>query len=384
MLLLALPFTVGWGLIIWANSVEMFYWGRFITGLSGGAFCVTAPMYTSEISENSIRGTLGSFFQLLVTVGILLAYILASMVNIKHLSMISGAVPVIFFIIFSMMPESPVYYMKKGNLEGARSSLRRLRGPDYNCEAELQILKDSMDNSQSNNVSFKSAITSKPAIRSLIIGYGLMFFQQASGVNVIVFYSSVIFEAAGSTMSPSTSTIVVGVMQVLTVLISSLIVDKLGRRALLLVSEVFMFVSLAVLGAYFHLKDNGTDVSHISWLPLLAVSVFIIVFSLGFGPIPWLMMGEIFAPQIKGIGASSAGLMNWMLAFAVTNYFSTLRDYLNTDGAFWLFSGFCAVGLIFVIFVIPETKGKSLEEIQIELGAPMPSAQPRNQTLTRI
>lgn len=283
MLLLVVPFTIGWALIIWSSSVTMFYIGRFTTGLSGGAFCVTAPMYTSEIAESSIRGSLGSFFQLLLTVGILASYVLGSLVNMQVLSIISGIVPLIFFGVFVMMPETPTYHLKKGNLEAARASLIRLRGSTYNYEAELQMLQESIDSSTDSGESFGTAITSKPAIRGLIIGYGLMLFQQFSGVNAIIFYASTIFEAAGSTMAPEVSTIIVGVMQVVAVFVSSLIVDKLGRRLLLLVSVVFMFLTTLIMGFYFYFKSNGTDVSSIGWLPLLSICLFIVLFSLGFG-----------------------------------------------------------------------------------------------------
>lgn len=299
MLLLTIPFTIGWLLIIFADSVFMFYLGRFITGISGGAFCVTAPLYTSEIAESEIRGTLGSYFQLMLTVGILATYILGPNVSMFHLSIISALVPLVFCAVFFFMPETPIYYLKKGDEDSARASLVRLRGPRYNVEPEILAQREIMAELERNRTSFSEAIRTKAAIKGLIIGFGLMFFQQLSGVNAIIFYSTSIFKSASESIPAATATIVVGVIQVVAVFISTLVVDRLGRRILLLVSSFAMFLTTLTLGIYFYLKHNGTDVSSIGWLPLLCVCTFIFLFSLGFGPIPWMMMGEIFSSTVK-------------------------------------------------------------------------------------
>ncbi|XP_063990748.1 facilitated trehalose transporter Tret1 isoform X2 [Diachasmimorpha longicaudata] len=375
MLVLVVPFTIGWALIIWSTSVGMFEAGRYILGVSGGAFCVTAPMYTGEIAENSIRGSLGSYFQLMLVIGILLSYVLGSFVTMFTLSLIAAIIPLVFVVIFFFMPETPTYHLKKGNVEAARQSYRWLRGPDYNIEGELENQRAALAEVERNQTSFLTAIRSKAAIRGLIIAFGLMFFQQLSGVNAIIFYSGSIFDkAGGGAMSSSTATIVVGVMQVVAVFISTLVVDRLGRRLLLLASIISMSISALVMGVYYHLKDSGNPVADdIGWLPLLAVCVFIVMFSLGFGPIPWMMMGEIFAPQVKGIAGSSACFFNWLMAFIVTRFYTPVQDALGSDWTFWIFAIICAVGVAFVLLIVPETKGKSLEEIQVELGGRRPT-----------
>lgn len=368
MLLMVVPFTIGWLLIIFAKSVIMFYIGRFITGLSGGAFCVAAPIYTAEIAENEIRGTLGSYFQLLLTTGILLSYILGTFVNMRILSIISALVPLIFFVVFMFMPESPSYYLKKGNEKFARKNLIKLRGIQYNIENELQNQKDALEETNKNSVSFWILIKSKTTLKSFIIAYGLMFFQQLSGVNVVIFYTNSIFEKANTGLNPSYSTIIVGVMQILAVFVSTLIVDRAGRRILLLISIIFLCLTSCTLGVYFYLLKNEVDVNSIKWLPLVSVCIFIIMFNMGFGPLPWMMMGEIFAPEVKSVAASSACLFNWILVFIVTKFFSDLSKTIDLDATFWLFAVISLIGTFFVYFIVPETKGKSLEEIQRELN----------------
>lgn len=368
MLLMVVPFSIGWLLIIFAKSVIMFYIGRFITGLSGGAFCVAAPIYTAEIAENEIRGTLGSYFQLLLTTGILLSYILGTFVNMRILSIISALVPLIFFVVFMFMPESPFYYLKKGNEKFARKNLIKLRGIQYNIENELQNQKNALEETNKNSISFWILIKSKTTLKSFIIAYGLMFFQQLSGVNVVIFYTNNIFEKANTGLNSGYSTIIVGVMQVLAVFVSTLIVDRAGRRILLLISIIFLCLTSCTLGVYFYLSENEIDVNSIKWLPLVSVCIFIIMFNVGFGPLPWMMMGEIFAPEVKGVAASSACLFNWILVFIVTKFFSDLSETIGLAATFWLFAVICLIGTFFVYFIVPETKGKSLEEIQRELN----------------
>ncbi|XP_043263388.1 facilitated trehalose transporter Tret1-2 homolog isoform X3 [Colletes gigas] len=368
MLLMVVPFTVGWLLIILANTVPMFYIGRFITGISGGAFCVVAPMYTAEIAESSIRGSLGSYFQLLLTVGILLSYSLGIAMNMRYLSIVSAIMPLIFFCVFVFMPETPIYYLKKGNDQSARESLIKLRGVEYDVDNELQAQREVLEETRNRKISFLASLKSKAALKGFVIAYGLMFFQQFSGVNTVIFYASDIFEQTGADLEPSLSSIIVGAMQVIAVFVSTLIIDRLGRRILLLGSIIFMFLSSFTLGLYFYLVQVHVDVNSIKWLPLTAVCLFIIMFSLGFGPIPWMMVGEIFAPEVKGIAASSASLLNWLLVFIITKFYNDLKLSINISGTFWLFSGVCAVGIFFVYFLVPETKGKSLEEIQREFN----------------
>lgn len=158
-------------------------------------------------------------------------------------------------------------------------------------------------------------------------------------------------------------------MQVIATFVSTLVVDKLGRRILLLVSAGVMAICTIIIGTYFFLKQNDeSSVADIGWIPVASLCLFIVAFSIGFGPIPWMMMGELFAPDIKGFSASLAGTFNWLLAFVVTKTFSNLVAAIKIGPTFWLFSGLTIVGVVFVFIFVPETKGKSLPEIQFMLG----------------
>uniref|UniRef100_A0A1A9WSP4 Major facilitator superfamily (MFS) profile domain-containing protein n=1 Tax=Glossina brevipalpis TaxID=37001 RepID=A0A1A9WSP4_9MUSC len=325
MLFLVLPFTLGWALLIWAQNVEMMYAARFILGISGGAFCVTAPMYTGEIAHKDIRGTLGSFFQLMITAGILFIYAIGAGLDVYAMSLVC----------------------------------------DYNYNPELEELKATEEQIKQQSVSMGAALLRPVTLKALAISLGLMFFQQLCGINAVIFYSTDIFKDAETGIDENLSTIVVGVMQVIATFVSVMVVDKLGRRLLLLASAIVMAFSTVAMGAYFYMKDNDNQsVTNLGWLPVSALCVFIIMFSIGFGPVPWLMMGELFASDVKGVAGSIAGTSNWVLAFIVTKTFVNMKEALGSGQTFWLFAGITVVGAIFVFLLVPETKGKSLNEIQ--------------------
>lgn len=370
MLLLVLPFVAGWVLVTWATSIPMLIVGRALLGIAGGAFCVTAPTYTGEIAQKEIRGTLGSYFQLMITIGILFVYAVGAANDLFALNIICLIIPMVFGIIFVFMPETPLYLVSKERKEDAIRSLKWLRGSQYDYDSELTELIDEHNERVAQKISFIGAFKRRSTVMGMIIIMGLMFFQQMSGINAVIFYTGFIFTAANTGIHSTTATIIVGVIQVIATFIASMVVDKVGRRIMLLVSVAVMGICTILMGVYFYLDARPDPITHesqtasLGWLPIVSLSVFICMFSIGFGPIPWLMVGELFAPDVKGLAASIAGAFNWLLAFVITKTFSDLRGAIGIGETFWLFSGFSILGTIFVFFVVPETKGKSLTEIQ--------------------
>lgn len=177
------------------------------------------------------------------------------------------------------------------------------------------------------------------------------------------------FQMAGSDMEPSLSAIIVGIVQFVACFISTLVVDRLGRKILLLASSSVMCICSLLIGVYFYLQDDHQDVSDIGWLPLLSVCLYIAMFSMGFGPIPWMIVAELFLPQTRGIASSLASCFNWILAFIVTKFFSDMVDGMGRGPTFWLFMAILFGGALFVQFVVKETKGKSFEQIQADLSS---------------
>ncbi|XP_060807009.1 facilitated trehalose transporter Tret1-like [Amyelois transitella] len=367
-LVLSIPFMLNWILIIFANGAGMLIAGRFFGGVGTGGICVAAPLYIGEIAETSIRGSLGAFFQLFLTVGILMSYVIGGWTHWRTLSVVLATLPPLLVIVFWWMPETPQYLLGKNRRREAEAALRWLRGPDADLTTELDDMQKEIDAATRQRAGITSMFTNRAPRIAFVCSLGLMFFQQFSGVNAVIFYTNDIFRSAGSDIPPVIATIIVGVVQTLATYVSSLLIEKAGRRILLLQSCVIMGITLIALGIYFKLQSSGYNVSTVGWIPLVALVLYIISFSMGFGPIPWMMMAELFAGEYRSAATGITVIVNWSLVFIVTLCFPLMRDAIGIYSCFWLYSGFMIVCFFFTFFMIPETKGKSLAQIQAILA----------------
>ncbi|CAG7716652.1 unnamed protein product [Allacma fusca] len=371
MLISSAPFVLGWLLITYADNILMIYFGRLTTGFCAGAFSLAAPVYISETSQDDLRGLLGSGFQVMVTIGILFVYVVGDLAPWGWLSLVSGFGPLVFLVLMIFPPESPRWLISNGKYLEASEALQWLRGAScsQDVEEELNLIKKSVDEGKQGSVILKDFLA--PSIlKPTLIALALMLFQQLSGINAIIFYATEIFEDADSDIRPGICTIIVGVFQVLATALSSILVDRAGRKFLLIVSGAAMCLFLVLLGVFFYLKvDDPAMEENIGWLPLFSLVFFIIFFSLGFGPIPWVMMGELLPQHVKGLASALATSFNWTLVFFVTRFFNELKDAIGPEWCYWLFAIICAAGTIFVCVFVPETKGRSLDEIQRYFGA---------------
>lgn len=196
MISLVLPFMVGWGLVTWAQNFTMLLIGRFMLGLAGGAFCVSAPQYSAEIAEKEIRGIVGTFFQVLINVGILFVYIVGAFVTVFWTNIICAIIPLAFGLIFFFMPESPVYLVAQKRNDDAVATYKRLRGSSYDPQHEIDDLRKELEENEKSQISFFEIVKRKSTKRALLIGFGLMFFQQMCGINVVIFNATTIFEVS--------------------------------------------------------------------------------------------------------------------------------------------------------------------------------------------
>lgn len=219
MLLLIVPITAGWSLITWATNVYMIYAGRFLTGMVAGCYCVTSPLYSSEISEDDIRGTLGSFMQLMLNAGLLLAVIISKFVELKIYNLCCLMIPIIFGVLFIFVPESPVHYLRKGDAKSAEASLRRLRGKNYNMDEEMETIRGRLkkEESQRSFRILKEAFKKRNVKMAFAISMCLMTLRVFSGMEAITAYASYIFEYASSSFDAQIGTIILISLQVISV-----------------------------------------------------------------------------------------------------------------------------------------------------------------------
>lgn len=359
-----IPFAIGWIIVVSSPTYGCLLAGRFITGFCTGFLLIICPAYTSEIAPASIRGLMGSYAQFGMTLGILYSYCFGAFLHWDWEAIACAALlPVMMFAV-SFLPESPRWLMSVQRKEEAEYSLQWLRGEDVDISKELLQIEEMIVKSQ-DKASIREFL--QPQLwKPLLITLGLMILQQCCGINVVMFYTVNIFQLAGSSLDPNVQTILVGSFGVVGTLVSVLIADVAGRRVLLLVSAGIMTISMAGLGFFFYEYDHNQSFATgaLYWLPLVCLVLFNFGFNVAFGPIPWLMMGELFPVRAKGIAGSFATVVNRLFAFIMSKCFVDITNLIHLYGGFWLCCAFSAVAIPFVVFCVPETKGKSLEEIE--------------------
>ncbi|XP_003436496.2 facilitated trehalose transporter Tret1 [Anopheles gambiae] len=363
-------FLVSFILLLTTETVVQVLIARFIQGLGVGFVMTVQTMYIGEIASNEYRGALGSLMQLCIVTGILYVYSIGPYVSYHALQWACIVLPIAFDATFFFMPETPAYYISKGDKEKAVESLCFLRGKTVDgVQEELQEISTTVEESLRNKGSVMDLFRNAGNVKALIICAGLISFQQLSGINVILFYSQNIFESTGSSLSPAVSTILVGAVQVLASGATPLIVDRLGRKPILLTSAGGMCISLGTMGLYFFLKHTESpSVDSLGWLPIMSLIVFVTVYCIGFGPLPWAVLGEMFPANVKSIASSIVASTCWVLGFIILQFFADLDKAVGSHWSFWIFGILCAVAFVFTFTTLMETKGLSLQEIQDRLN----------------
>ncbi|XP_066151821.1 facilitated trehalose transporter Tret1-2 homolog [Euwallacea fornicatus] len=365
LLFLALPMIAGFLILAGARNVGLYYFARFLLGLGSGSAFAVVPMYVSEISQAYNRGKYGSAMGVLITLGIIYPFSIGPHLSIPIYSLTCAVPLIIFIVVFAtFMPESPYYLIAQGNFDGADKGLKKLRKRGTDVRTEMADIKEVVDQEKQNTAGVKDLFASPAGRRALYISLGLVALQQFAGINPLLSFMKTIYEAAGSTIPPNICTIITGSVQVLSNTACIFMVERMGRKILLQICCIFCFLSMTVLGIYFFLKENQYDVEPVFWLPITCLIVYMLVFSFGLGPLPWTVMGEIFPSNVKGIASAMTSTTSFITACLVTFLFPILSEVLGMAGGFWLFAFFCFIGYFFVHYVLFETKGKTLGEIQ--------------------
>ncbi|XP_055905649.1 facilitated trehalose transporter Tret1-like [Eupeodes corollae] len=360
--------AVSYIFLILTNDIWFIYLARFLQGFGGGGGAGVIPMYIGEIATDDTRGALGSLMTIFVISGNLYTYIIGPHVSYLTLQYCCMAVPVLFFVIFVFMPETPYHYAIKGQDANLINSLRILRGKsDIDVEQERIKIQRDVDESMSNRSRIIDIFRNRTYRKALFITCGLLFFHEMSGANAVTLYSQSIFMSADSFLDPAFATIILGVVQLISNFITPFAIERAGRKKTLYISSVGMAVPLIALGLFFYLKEtNGLN---IIWLPIPALMLLKASYGFGFGPVPWALMGEMFPSNIKPNAMAIACALTWAVSFIVTRWFAELY-VLGAFYVFWLFGGFCVLAFFFVKVFVIETKGLSLQKIQEKLQKP--------------
>ncbi|KAF2895000.1 hypothetical protein ILUMI_11170 [Ignelater luminosus] len=355
-------FIISWISIAVASNEWYLYVGRGIAGFSVGIASLALPVYLGETIQPEVRGTLGLLPTAFGNIGILICFLAGTYLSWRNLAWLGVVLPLPFLILTFLIPETPRWYISKGKEKRAYNSLQWLRSKEVNIQEEFSNLFNAQNEASPK---YKvSELLKRANLRPLLISLGLMFFQQLSGITAVIYYTTDIFQMSGSTIDKNLCTIIVGIVNFVSTFIATILIDRLGRKVLLYISSVSMIITLGILGGYFYLTEVSEAISGYGWVPLASFVIYVLGFSLGFGPVPWLMLGEIFPAKIRGSAASVATAFHWTCTFLVTKTFIDVINAIGPHGTFWLFAVMCVLSLVFVIMWVPETQGKSLQDIE--------------------
>ncbi|XP_066111915.1 solute carrier family 2, facilitated glucose transporter member 6 isoform X2 [Saccopteryx bilineata] len=352
----AVPSVAGYALMAGARGLWMLLLGRTLTGFAGGLTAACIPVYVSEIAPPGVRGALGATPQLMAVFGSLSLYALGLLLPWRWLAVAGEGPVVVMILLLTFMPNSPRFLLSRGRDAEALRALAWLRGADADIRWEFQQIQDNVQR------------------------------QQLTGITPILVYLQPIFNSTAVLLPPEDDAAIVGAVRLLSVLIAALTMDLAGRKVLLFVSAAIMFAANLTLGLYVQfgpkpLSPNSTvslestpmggmeqplatPTSYLTLVPLLATMLFIMGYAMGWGPITWLLMSEILPLRARGVASGLCVLVSWLTAFALTKSFLLVVKACGLQVPFFFFAAICLVNLVFTGCCVPETKGRSLEQIE--------------------
>jgi sugar porter (SP) family MFS transporter len=368
----AILFTAGACISAVAAGLALLLIGRFLVGLAIGVASMLTPLYLAEIAPARDRGAIVSLNQLCITLGILVSYLvgfaLAQIDGGWRWMLGVGALPgVILWVGMVLLPESPRWLAGHGRTADAGIVLKRLRG-DADVTGELNELRTDIAREGQLHADWIELFS--PRLRvPLVIGVGLAMFQQITGINTVIYFAPEIFQSAGLSSAATSilATAGVGAVNVIMTIVSIRLIDRLGRRQLLFWSLGGMTVTLLILSGAFYGGTSG----QLAWIAVASVAIYVGFFAIGLGPVFWLLISEIFPLAVRGRAMSLATLANWGFNFIVSVTFLDLVGAVGSAGAFLVYAILSIGALAFIVAMVPETKGYSLEQIELNFDRRM-------------
>ncbi|KAK3865050.1 hypothetical protein Pcinc_029307 [Petrolisthes cinctipes] len=358
---LLVPAALGWILMAATESLAWIYVGRAVTGSVGLMVTTIVQPLLAEMVMADVRGLLSSLPEVFVSVGMLMVYLLARFLSWQATTLICGIIlfPVVVGILF--VPESPYWLLRRGREKAALRSLMKLRAPEHDVDTELSAVRDAItQQGQTNSFLQQCRSLREPGnYRPVLLVTGIFFLREVGGNMVIFMYAVYFFENAGVIFDPFTCSVLLGVSRLVFTLVSALIIDRIGRRPLLIFSALVCSAALYVTGGVLYAADPG-----VGWVPLTAVIIYVASFGLGEGPVPWILIGELLPTPVRSIGASIVTTTFVITLFIITQGFPDLTVAIGLQNAVIIFGTFQLILAIVTFFFLPETRKRTLEELQ--------------------
>lgn len=349
--------------LAFAGTVNELIGWRFLVGIAIGISSATAPLYIAELSPRHFRGGLVTINQLFITIGILSSYLIGLLFveseSWRIMFAIAGIPAAIQFLVMIFFPESPRYLTNIGEKAKALNVLKKFRATEEHARLEIEHIEKMINRKKAH----WKELFSKKVRAALLAGVGVTIIQQITGINTIIYYAPTIFKFAGFATNKAalSATLWVGIVNVLMTFVAIYLLDIVGRKPLLLFGLGGMSLSLIILGIGFH---QTVSTAFVGIIALICLFFYIASFAYSLGPVGWLLNSEIYPLHIRGRAMGVATCANWLSNFIITATFLNLINLLGKSGTFWLYGIIGILGLFFIWRRVPETKGKSLEEIE--------------------
>ena len=368
MLIFAILQGIGSVCVILSKSYIHLYVARIIAGIGCGGGHSVAVIYFGEIANKEIRGTIMVITCILSKVSILFLAIAGAYLSYHTMNVALASVSILFLLFFFFMPETPHFYLLQGKDSMAMKTLMKLRGVNNpeDVATDIQRMKKSIfDNRQSEKKVWREMFCKNGCLRSIIIVLLAKFALIYSGITAILAYAQEILTESGSSLAPANAAMILAGMDIIAIIPTTQFIDRFRRRPLFLVSGILSGISLGIVGLYFFLKLYlQFDVSSIGWLPLIGLVAFYFSCNMGLTIIPMVFLSELFPLNVKGEAVALANFVATLLAFTSKLAFQALVNVGGIYMPFFIFSCCCIGGSFIVFWIAPETKDKSLEEIQ--------------------
>ncbi|KAG6464086.1 hypothetical protein O3G_MSEX014270 [Manduca sexta] len=364
-----------WIIKLYSTDTWALITARAIVGMGVSGSYVVTPLYIKEISEDSIRGTLGSLVVLSQNLGNLVVFILGEYLSYKAILWVCLAVPILHILLFMTMPETPSYLLKCGKVEEARDALAWLRcrnGSEAVVDVELQKLLLELEHSKAGRftTAIKTIVTDRSTFRAFRITLIITVARELCGCLAVLHFASLIFKKAsdgGWVLTPNQQAAVLGAVQMVGSCTASSLVERTGRKPLLGTTCLVSGIAMCALGAWFY-AQTLTGVTGSSWLPIAALCLCIYCDAAGLQPVPFVIMTEMFSFQLRGTVTSIVIAFACALVSVELRVFQPMSSSVGLHFVFWLFAAVCIVSTVYIACVVPETKRRSLDEIYAEIG----------------
>ncbi|XP_018576515.1 facilitated trehalose transporter Tret1-2 homolog isoform X2 [Anoplophora glabripennis] len=364
-MLTCLPTLLGWLLIAFACNTRMILGGRFITGLCVGILGAATSVYIGETSKPKYRGFLLAGISFAVSLGLFLSHLLGTFLHWKTTALVCSIVPIISLLLMIFTPESPSWLAKKGQLTKAEKAFYWCRGYSDEAKKELAVMLEGYQDKEPNLKMQIRDFLVPEFLKPLGIITVYIIANQWAGVNAITFYTvSIMKKTVGEGVNEYLSMLIVDVIRVVMSILACILLRRLGRRPLAVVSGLGTFMSLFTLSVFTYLVTIYPAVSSMVYIPMTALVIYISFISIGFVPLPWAMIGEVFPLKTRSIGSGITSFLAFTAFFSVVKTSPAMFRDLGAEGSFLVYGLVAFFGTIFVWIYLPETKGKPLHEIE--------------------